>query len=152
MTTPVRYGGCPLWARVILLTSLTINLVIVGLVIGERLRPVETVEGSWMLSFVPAEKKQPARELFAKRQPKIVELREGRRQVRLDMMQAMKAETFEADAMAALLEKHRVIANEQRALIHAQLIELFGMLTHAEREMAAVQMQQLYTGRPRRPK
>ncbi|MEM6934018.1 MAG: periplasmic heavy metal sensor [Pseudomonadota bacterium] len=151
MSEPVRYGGCPLWARILLLGSLTVNLVILGLVIGERLRPKASQEASWMISIVPDEKRESAQELFSKRRSKILELRKRRQELRRTMMLSVKAETFEADAMAAQLETHRTIANEQRALIHAQLIELFGMLSHEERLEAANRMQTYFSRRRGRP-
>lgn len=147
MADPSRYGGCPLWARTLLLCSLTVNLVIVGLIIGGNMRTETAKSASWMLSIVPVEKRESAQELFAKRHTQIQELRMQRKALRKDMMQAVMAETFEPASMAAKLEYQRSIATEQRALIHDQLIELFGMLSHEERLEAANRMQNYFSRR-----
>ncbi len=148
MAQASQSSGCPRWAKTLLLVSLTVNLIVAGLVIGTSMRPHKTAEGNWMMSIVPAEKRDSAKELIAKSNPRIQELRDQRRELRREMLTAVSAEPFEPEEMAKKMEFHRQVSNEQKALIHAQLVELFAMMSHEERVEAAERMQRLFARRP----
>ncbi|MBY8975430.1 periplasmic heavy metal sensor [Rhodobacteraceae bacterium NNCM2] len=143
-----RFSGCPFWAKILLLVSLTGNLIVAGLIIGHQLRPRPISENNWMMSIVPVEKRETAQELFAKRRSRIQELRQQRSELRNDMLSTFQAETFSPETMAEKMESHRMVTNEQRALIHEQLVELFAMMSHDERVTAAERMQRLFAKRP----
>lgn len=101
-----------------------------------------------MMSIVPVEKRDSAMELIAKSNPRIEALRDQRKELRREMMTAVSAEPFEPEEMAKKMEFHRQVSNEQKALIHAQLVELFAMMSHEERVEAAERMQRLFARRP----
>ncbi|MEM8791523.1 MAG: hypothetical protein AAGE80_07885 [Pseudomonadota bacterium] len=136
---------CPRWVKVLLLFSLTVNVVVAGVLIGSFVRGTALRDGSWLVSIMPEEKRPAAQERIAKDRPRMMDLRRNRRELRRTMMENMTAEEFSSERLSETLKGHRVLAEERRALVHNQLVELFGSMTREERQQAAERMEDMFT-------
>ncbi|MEM9044875.1 MAG: hypothetical protein AAGC81_09265 [Pseudomonadota bacterium] len=138
---------CPRWVKVLLLFSLTVNVVVAGVLIGSHIRSNALRDGSWLVSMMPEEKRPAAEERIAKDKPRMLVLRKSRTRLSTVMIETMTAEEYSSEQLSATLEDHRALANQQRVLVHEQLVELFGTLDPAERKQAAEKMQDMFTRR-----
>ncbi|MEM1276537.1 MAG: hypothetical protein AAGH74_08425 [Pseudomonadota bacterium] len=136
---------CPRWVKVLLLFSLTVNVVVAGVLIGSHIRSSGLRDGSWLVTIMPEEKQMAAQERIARDRPRMLLLRKSRSQLRVVMMENMTAEEYSSERLSTTLQNHRALADEQRVLVHNQLIELFGTLSADERKQAAERMRDMFT-------
>lgn len=144
MTPPSEGRGCPVWAKLLMIASLTINLVVLGLILGHRIKDQRTVQNDWVMYIVPEEKRDAARALLAKNYDQQIELRSVKRDLRDAMTEALKDEAYRASDMAPLLEEYRGVSNELRRIRHQQFISVIDILNHDERVYATDLLQERF--------
>lgn len=137
MTETKMKQGCPNWAKFLMVASLTINLVVVGLVVGQRIQATDTPVADPIMYLIPADKHPAAQEVVSRHSIQMANLREERQSGRIQMIDVIRAEEFQAAELASQLQSDRDISLRRRELQHEQMVELFNLLSYEERLRAA---------------
>ncbi|MEM0922017.1 MAG: hypothetical protein AAGI13_03175 [Pseudomonadota bacterium] len=125
--------GCPVWVKLLMVASLTLNLVVVGLVVGQELRAHADPVRDWVMIMVPEDKHLEAEEIIARYRTQLVNLESSRNTVRAGLFDIMRAEEFQAAALTTTLANDRDISGQRRKLRHAMLVDVMALLSHEER-------------------
>ncbi|MEL6477216.1 MAG: hypothetical protein AAFR17_07795 [Pseudomonadota bacterium] len=133
--------GCPVWVKLLMVASLTLNLVVVGLVIGQELRAHADPSRDWVMYIVPEEKHGAAEEILERYRPQLSDLETSRNSVRAGLFDIMRAEEFLAADLATRLQADRDISGQRRELRHAMLVDVMALLSHEERLRGAELLQ-----------
>ena len=132
-------GRTPLWLRLVLVASLALNLLVVGVVGGavvSRGGPGEHTRGAGGNPFIAALPRDERRAVFGEMRR---ESGPGRRshaelRARFDALLAeIRAEEFDAGAVAALLEEQRSAGSARQEAGERVLIARLTQMTQAER-------------------
>lgn len=132
--------GLP-WGRIVLIASLALNLLIVGLVAGALLRhhgfdgrpPLRDLGyGPFGAALSPEDRHELGRRMG----DRAGDLRNNRQDLRrqfAEMLAALRAQPFDAAALAALVEQQKIILAERQAIGQALLLERIAAMSDAER-------------------
>jgi uncharacterized membrane protein len=142
---PVRRGA-PGWMKLVLILSLTVNLLIAGVVIGrwlagdERPRGVDRTIG-WMVRVIPEERREMAEAYFDAARPQL----EAARAERMDqfgaVLQAIRTEPFDPAALGSAMTATLETRSSQRAIVYDRFATLLAQLTPEERAGIADRME-----------
>lgn len=142
--------------RYLLIASLGVNLLVLGVVVGDHLsgpmgrRPpsVELSMGPFARALAPQDRREIARALGDR-----ADLREMRRTERAaDLAQlaaALRAEPFDRDAVAAVMERQRAKVRELETAVEAAMLDRLAAMSTDERMGFADRLQEEF-GRVRR--
>ncbi|MEM7508770.1 MAG: periplasmic heavy metal sensor [Pseudomonadota bacterium] len=151
MSSTTEGQTCPVWAKLLMIASLTINLVVLGVILGLGIKDSQTVPSDWVMYIVPESKRDQAMALLDKHKEELRELRLAQRDLHDAIIETMTEEVYQASDMVPLLEEHRNLAVEQRRIRHSQFIEVTEILDHQERLSATERLQESFTRRIRIP-
>lgn len=129
--------GLPNWAKLLMIASLTLNLVFVGLVLGQRMQQPNRFPRDWLMLFVPDAKHEMAKQLMQTDREALTGLRQQERQAQAELMRLLRAEIYDAGAINAVFEELRRIAGSRREIRHDQMLKIGGQLTGDERRAGA---------------
>lgn len=132
----------PLWAKLVMVVSLSANLVVAGLVVGDLLRGEPARPGGdWLerriLGSLPEGRREAAQAVFAERAAEIAELRAMRDSLRDEAAQLLEAEPYDAGALLAVFDKRQLASSAMFALYYERVAELAKSLTPEERKLLA---------------
>lgn len=144
--------------KIVLALSLALNLAVVGVVVGAWLggggRHHEARENSARWSVGPfgrALSKEDRREMGERfRKNKSGELRKQRSALRsaaLNMVDALRADPFDPDTVAQILQDQRSLGVSQRALGHGILLDQINSMTPDERDGFAGRLEEALSRR-----
>lgn len=147
--TKQQRGGLP-FMKILLVTSLALNLLFVGLVVGARFSdgPRERTRDAAMSQgpFGRALSEDARREIGQK----IRGSREDRRRVRAEMrgqierlIDALRAEPYDAAAVEAILSQFRAVTDERRLAGHAAFVDHVTTMSSEDRLMFADRLQKV---------
>ncbi|MDU8942126.1 periplasmic heavy metal sensor [Ovoidimarina sediminis] len=155
MTGPAaRAGGVPLWMRVLLIVSLTINLLVLGVVIGvvasrgdgeraDRLRGArDLAPPPFVLALEPRDRRALVGALYDRASVYSRDYEAVRRDLRV-ILSALRAEQFDAAGVTALLGAERGRSQGRQAAGEAVFIEYLEGLTVAERRAYADRLERV---------
>lgn len=140
MPEPQKKSRLP-WGRIVLFASLALNLLIVGLVAGVLLRhdrldrqtPLRDLGyGPFGAALSPADRRELARGLLGR----AGDLRTNRDAIRAhfaQMLTALRARPYDADAVAALVETQQAKLAERQAIGQELLLERIAAMSDADR-------------------
>lgn len=163
MTPPPDAAAPPRPGRLLrgaLFVSLTVNLLVAGLVIGAlwtrgdgvALRPVQVDVGLGLYTRALAEPDRAAlREAWRGRGPDLRALRAARQADLTALVAALRAQPFEPAAVEAVLERQRQRHASQQDLARTLLAERLAILSPAERAAYADRLEALARRGDRRP-
>ncbi len=131
--------GWPLWAKLLLVVSLSVNLVVAGLFVGHAIRgEPKRPGGDWIerriLSALPESRHEWALGVVAERGDELAELREMREALRDQAAAIMEAEEYDAEAMLAVFDKRQLASSAYFALYYERVAEIASDLTVEERK------------------
>ncbi len=151
--------GCPGWVRGLLVASLALNLLIVGAVIGAVVsgggpghgRDVarETRGTPFVRALSPDDRRKVVRGMVAERRS----LREGRDDLRdgfEGLLQALRADSFDEDAIRGSLERQRQAMRKGNEVGEKVLVARLAEMTAEERRAYADRLEAQIRRRPRR--
>lgn len=122
------------WLILGLLVSMSVNLLIAGIVIGRAgQRPPGPPPASWMEGQLDQESRQLVRRTMAGKQREVAPLREALRKAMSDVRRAVTAEEYDAQALADALERVRAARGSYEAFIHNNLAEVSANLNRQQR-------------------
>ena len=138
MRGDVERQGCPVWVKLLMVASLTLNLVVVGLVIGQQLRPPPEIRSDWVLEIVPPELRDQVETIIANDRPKLNALAREQLDLREQLLDYLMASDgdYAEDTIASYLEKHRLLHAESRALKHSQFVRSLSLMDPEDRVRA----------------
>lgn len=142
---PARRAA-PGWMKLVLVLSLTANLVVVGFLIGHSL--VEEEQGNsldrqvgWMLRIVPEERREMAEAHFEAARPQLEAAQAERLDQSRHVISAVRAEPFDPAAVSAAMTGTLQSRSTQRTIVYDRFATLLGQLTPAERVAVADRME-----------
>lgn len=141
-----RRTKSPLWMRILLIGSLSINLLVVGMVIGTiasgggpgqgRDAAREAGGSPFVRALAPNDRRGLMRDMIAERRT----LRDSRETLRTRfdaLLTALRAETFDADAVAQLLEDQRAATLARNKIGETAILARVASMTLQERRAYA---------------
>jgi len=138
---------CPLWVKILLVASISLNLVVAGVVGGKALRMRE--EGgrfermtARIVAMLPEERREEGRAILTARTDEIRALGAERLAANRRVLEAMRAEPMETAALEAALRARREAMAKRVAVFHKGIAELAGTLSPAERAAFAAEIEQ----------
>lgn len=151
---PVRRS--PVWMKVLLVASLLLNFAVAGVLLGlmnsgkERPRGSER-QISWILRFMPEDRREEAERLFDDRREELRRLYRDRPKFLAQVIAAIRADPFAPETLEAAMRAHRANSDERRLIVEETLVELLKGFTQEERiEFADAMEAQLARVRQRR--
>ena len=142
---PMRRGATR-WMTLVLILSLTANLLVAGIVIGrwlagdERPRGVDRTIG-WMVRVVPEERREMAQTYFDAARPQF----EAAQAARMDqfgaVLAAIRTEPFDPAALSSAMTATLETRSSQRALVYDRFATLLAQFTPDERAGIAERME-----------
>lgn len=147
---PERTHRTPRWIKVVLVLSLALNLLIAGLVLGalvsgkggERPRSERDMAG---LPFLRALEPADRRAVLADLRRDAGSFRENRRETRArfaSLLEALRAETFDREAVKVLLDEQRGIAVARQNTGERIILDRVVSMSVAERRAYADRLEQ----------
>lgn len=139
---PVVAARCPLWAKLVMVLSISANLIVAGMVVGTWLRAGNSVEGEdWLerriLRSLPEDRRGEAKAVFDERSTEIGELRGMRDELREQAAMLLEADPYDANALLAVFDKRQLASSAMFAIYYERVARLAGELTAEERTALA---------------
>ena len=125
----------PVWLKLLLVLSLTANLLVIGVIAGYELRDDRRRGGGvgWLLDLVPEERRQLAEAHFAEARA-MIEASDGDRGAQMDaVLAAIRAEPYEPAAVEAAMAAFGESRAKRWRVLRERLSTLLEQLTPAER-------------------
>lgn len=175
MSGQPRSGNPAIWLGVALVLSLVVNTFFIGLMVGGKLTSERWVSGlsgrdgmamgidgfgrfgmppdldpRAMTRMLPESAQDEARALLVERGPEIRELFITAMEARLAALDAMRAEPFDRDALAAALVASREADEAARAAVHRLTVDIVADMSPEEREQIGMELHERFPGRHER--
>jgi len=175
MSEQPRSGNPAIWLGVALVLSLVVNTFFIGLMVGGKLTPERWASG-WrdrigaeagmdgfgrhgmppdldpraMTRMLPESARDEARALLEERGPEIRDLFMASMEARGAALEAMRAEPFDRDGLAAALATSRDADEAARAAVHALTVDIIADMSPEERERIGMDLHERFPGRHER--
>lgn len=138
---------CPRWLWILLVVSVSLNLVAVGMIGGRYLRKMDRDPelGRWQARIVrmlPEERQAMGREIMLGRKAELGEIRNSLMASNRQVWAALRADPFEPAAFQAALDARRAAMAQRFGLLHMQMVEITEKLTASERAEIAEKMEE----------
>lgn len=142
---PVRLRS-PAWMKLLLILSLTANLVVIGVVAGHALRHDKRRDGQhraveWILRLVPEDRRALAEAHFAEAQAALEAADDAGPQVAA-ILAAIRAEPYDPSAVEVAMAGYGSVRAERWAVLRERIATLLAQLTPEERVGFADRLQE----------
>lgn len=136
-----------------LVVSVSVNLVIAGVVIGHRGGPRgEPPPMLWAAQTLEPETRRLVRGQMRMQMPRVRPLRERVRRAHAAVQKAVMAENYDPEALGAALAELREAGGDYEAFVHANLVEMSAGLNEAQRRaLVGAALQRSQGKMPQRP-
>ena len=129
------------WKKYILIGSLCVNVLVIGLMVGNSLKPhssskMRGSKGDGFGAFakaLPSEKRQELRKRFESERSGFRKNREQTRQIRAKMRAAIIAIPFDKDALSAIFTEQSTLRAQQSVVGDQVWVELIASMTDEQR-------------------
>ena len=139
-------GGCPRWAKILLIGSLALNATVIGLYIAQPMKDKPRGAGNrqieWILKLVPDERRDFTKAHFADIRGELRAIQNQRGDLLDSIIAVTRAVPFSSDDMEAVLVDRRDASTKRRKLVHERLISLLEAFTPEERAVFADRMEE----------
>lgn len=138
---------CSRWLWILLVLSVTLNLIAVGMIGGRYLRKMDRDPelGRWqsrIVRMLPDERQAMGREIMLGNKAELAEIRSALKAANTEVWAALRAEPFEPEKFKAALDARRAAMAERFGLLHLQMVEITTNLTASERAEIAEKMEE----------
>jgi len=148
-------GRCPRWLIVVLVASLTLNLVGLGMVGGGLMSegrnrerdPDLTRTESWMLRVLPEERRAEGRAAFMADRVPIEEAQRAIVDAAFGVIEALRTDPFSREAFEAALGQRQAAASAQRQIIYDRFAGVLEGLDPDERAQIAARIERWHAKR-----
>jgi uncharacterized membrane protein len=146
---------CPRWVKIVLATSLALNLLIAGAVVGFALREGPNRDGrsamGYATPYVAALPREARRGVFrAIRSDEALPRRSARRAQYAEMMAALRADPFELDLVQAILTRQAQSVDRFQGVAQSAWLEAVQGMSAQERLTYAEEVEEVLSRGPGR--
>ncbi len=134
---PVRRRS-PIWMRALLIASLAVNVAVIGVVTGYKMKDGEDTRAlsrqvSWIVRMVPDHRKEFALTHFAGFREQLIASRMAQMGDLDRILAAVRTDPFEAQELRVALEVRRASSDSRRVIVHEGLVTLLEQFEQEER-------------------
>ena len=146
-TTNSNRAGCPSWMKIALVTSLVINVAVIGLFVGAGMKRDGREGGAnrqigWIIEIVPESRREFTKAKFDARRDDLRKARAARAKHMQEIVAAIRAEPFAPETLEYAMRMRRAAGEERRTIVHTTLTEILVEFNPDERGQFADELEE----------